>query len=135
MDNTMFEGGEEQATQKACCTCLVVLGSQDDDVQPFEKIMQDFKQLPEESKWQRFTVKYTTYEEFLEGTKVDSFDFVILAFLSAVSSDDLEMKEDYYDYYSMVPLVHYAVSASVKESEDFAGVKDYLKDKYDKRLF
>lgn len=123
------------APQKACCTCLVVLGSQDDDVQPFEKILQDFKQLPEENNGQRFTIKHTTYEEFLEGTKVDTFDFVILAFLSDVSSDDLEMKEDYYDYYSMVPLVHYGVSKSVKESEDFAGVKTYLKEKYDKRLF
>jgi len=34
----------------------------------------------------------TTYEKFLDGYKEDTFDFVILVFMGAISSDDLEMK-------------------------------------------
>jgi hypothetical protein len=42
----------------------------------------------------------TTYENFLDGKKEDTFDFVLLVFMGAISSDDLEMKQDYYDYYT-----------------------------------
>ena len=122
------------AEVKACCSCLVVLGSQDEDSQPFDKIT-SFVASSDNAEFKKFIIKTTTYEEFLDGSKVDTFDFVILAFMKAASSDDLEMKEDYYDYYSMVPLLHYAVASKENEGEEFAGVKQYLKDKYDKRLF
>jgi len=71
----------------------------------------------------------------LDGTKVDTFDFVVLVFLRAASSDDLEMKQDYYDYYSLVPLVHYAIAKKEQDEDELAGVKKYLKEKYDQRLF
>lgn len=119
---------------KACCTCLVVLASQEEDVQPFDKIT-SFVASSDNTDYKKFIIKTTTYEEFLDGTKVDTFDFVILAFMKAASSDDLEMKEDYYDYYSMVPLLHYAVATKENEGEELAGIKKYLKEKYDKRLF
>ena len=87
------------------------------------------------AEYKKFAIRTTTYDEFSKGKRVDTFDFVILAFMKAASSDDLETKEDYYSYYSMVPLLHYAVASKVNEGEDFASVKKYLKDKFHRRLF
>lgn len=55
--------------------------------------------------------------------------------MRAASSDDLEMKADYYDYYSKVPLVHYAIAQKEQDTDELKGVKEYLKQKCDKRLF
>ena len=81
----------------------------------------------ENSDSKKFNVKVTTYEKFLDGTKEDTFDFVILVFMRAASSDDLEMKADYYDYYSKVPLVHYAIAQKEQDTDELKGVKEYLK--------
>lgn len=71
----------------------------------------------------------------MDGSKEDSFDFVLLTFMKAVSSDDLEMKQDYYDYYTQVPIVHYAVAKTEQDADDLKGVQKYLKDTCDKRLW
>lgn len=55
--------------------------------------------------------------------------------MRAASSDDLEMKQDYYDYYTQVPLVHYALAKKEQDEDELAGVKKYLKEKCDKKLF
>ena len=101
---------------------------------PFDKI-KSFVASSDNAEFHKFAIRTTTFDEFSKGTKVDTFDFVILAFMKAASSDDLESKEDYYNYYSMVPLLHYAVASKENQGEEFASVKKYLKDKYDKRLF
>ena len=96
----MMEGepAEKKVIEKVC-TALAVLASQEDDVQLFDKITSSAAFLENEEA-QKFNVKTTTYEEFLDGKKVDTFDFVVLVFMRAASSDDLEMKQDYYEYYS-----------------------------------
>ena len=71
----------------------------------------------------------------MDGKKRDTFDFVLLVFLQGATSDDLEMKQDYYDYYSQVPLVHYAIAEKENQGEELQGVKQYLKKSCDKRLF
>lgn len=63
------------------------------------------------------------------------FDFVLLTFMKAVSSDDLEMKQDYYDYYTQVPIVHYAVANAEQDEAELQGVNKYLKETCDKRLW
>lgn len=39
-----------------------------------------------------YVIKSTTYEKFLDGKMKDSFEVVLLVFMGAISSDDLEMK-------------------------------------------
>lgn len=134
-EDMMMEPMEQQPAQvyEQCCSCLAVLAS-DDDVQLFDKITSSapYNDNPVSK---RFNVKVTTYEQFLDDKKEDTFDFVILVFMRAASSDDLEMKADYYEYYSKVPLVHYAIAQKEQDSDELAGVKDYLKAKCDQRLF
>lgn len=127
----MMEESKEEPQQVS--TCLAVLASQDDDVQLFDKIISS-SAYTENSESKKFNVLTTTYEEFLDGKKQDTFDFVILVFMRAASSDDLEMKQDYYDYYTQVPLVHYAFAKKEQDNDELAGVKKYLKEKCDKRL-
>ena len=145
-EEPLYEGGDEMAPEmmeekkeeekkpvEVCCTALAVLAS-DDEVQLFDKITSSAS-FTENETAQKFNVKTTTYEEFMDDKKVDTFDFVVLVFLKAASSDDLELKQDYYEYYSKVPLVHYAIAKKEQEDDELAGVKKYLKEKCDKRLY
>jgi hypothetical protein len=86
---------------------LAVLASQDDDFQPWDKIVTS-KAFTDHENAKKYDIKSTTYEKFLEGKMKDDFEVVLLVFMGAVSSDDLEMKQDYYDYYTKVPIVHYS---------------------------
>ena len=86
---------------------LAVLASQDDDFQPWDKIVTS-KAFTDHANAKKYDIKSTTYEKFLEGKMKDDFEVVLLVFMGAVSSDDLEMKQDYYDYYTKVPIVHYS---------------------------
>merc|ERR1712127_392743 len=90
------EDGEE-APKEAPTKILAVLSSQDDDFQPWDKIVTS-KEFTDHGRSSAFTFKSTTYEKYLEGKMKDDFDAVLLVFMGAVSSDDLEMKQDYYDY-------------------------------------
>ena len=83
----------------------------------------------------KFNVLTTTYEDFLDGKKHDTFDFVTLFFTTNMTRDDLEMKQDYYDYYMQVPLLHYAYVRNAQDENDLAEVKKYLKEKCDERLW
>ena len=51
----------------------------------------------------------TTYEKFKAGRRKDAFDVVLLVFIGDVSYSDLQKKQDYYDYYTQAPIVHYAI--------------------------
>ena len=75
------------------------MASQDDDVYPFDKIVSS-KSYSDNENSAFLSIKKTSYEAFLDGTKVDTFDAVLLTFMKAASADDLEMKQDYYDYYT-----------------------------------
>ena len=80
-------------------------------------------------------MKCTTYEHFLDGEKIDNFDIVLLVFLSTMSSDELEKRKDYYDYYTQVPIVHFAYAQKANDEKDMKGVKSYLHKTCEKRLF
>lgn len=107
--------------------------SQDDNMQLLDKIMTN-KAWHENSDSSKVKVLTTTYEEFLDGKKNDTFDFVVLFFTTAITKDDLEMKQDYYDYYMQVPLLHYAYVKQTQDEKDLADVKKYLKEKCNERL-
>ena len=97
----MFEGGDmeapmdmdmiEEKKEVKITTLLAVLASQDDDVYPFDKIVSS-SAFQENENSKKFVVKTTSYEKFLDGSKEDAFDYVLLTFMKAVSKDDLEMK-------------------------------------------
>lgn len=112
-------------------TVLAVMASEEDDVYPFDKITSS-KAFTDAA--DGISVKTTSYEKFLDGTKKSTFDCVLLTFMKAVSCDDLEMKQDYYDYYTMVPIVHYAVAAKEQDDNEMKGVTEYLKKTCDKKL-
>ena len=57
-------------------------------------------------------LKTTTYDQFQEGTKKASYDYVIATIFSAdVSADDVEMQEDVYNYYSSAPVFCWVLPA------------------------
>ena len=71
----------------------------------------------------------------MDGKKHDSFDYVALWFTTNMTRDDLEMKQDYYDFYMQVPLLHYAYVQNAQDANDLAEVHKYLKEKCNERLF
>lgn len=114
-------------------TVLAVMASDDDDLYPFDKIVSSSAYAANEEA-KKFIIRETSYEQFLDGTKVDIYDAVLLTFMKAASSDDLEMKQDYYDYYTSAPLVHYAIVKKEQDEDELKGVTDYLKKTCDKKL-
>lgn len=86
-------------------TVLAVLSSEDDNY-PLDKLLssKDCNDLEKE-----FIIKMTTFEKFKADKLEDTFDCVVLTFMTSVTTEDLQIKKDYYDYYTQVPLVHYAV--------------------------
>ena len=110
---------------------LAVLASEDDDFEPWHKLV-SHDSIKEK---QNMSISSTTYEKFLDGSKKDSFDFVLLVFIGAISADDLEMKQDYFDYYTQVPIVHYAYAKKAQDEEEMKGVKAYLQKTCGKKLF
>ena len=46
-----------------------------------------------------------------------------LFFTTNMTRDDLEMKQDYYDYYMQVPILHYAYVRNAQDENDLAEVK------------
>ena len=72
-------------------TVLMVYSSQDDNMQLLDKIMGS-KEWQDNDDSKKFKVLQTTYEEFLDGKKHDTFDFVTLFFTTNMTRDDLEMK-------------------------------------------
>lgn len=86
-----MDDSEAPQTNTKQTTLLAVLASAEDDVYPFDKIVSSSAFQNNEAA-KKFVVKTTTYEKFLDGSKEDMFDFVLLTFMKAVSSDDLEMK-------------------------------------------
>jgi len=149
MDKFEYEGGEEmmpeemadaemapaedEAPKEAPTKILAVLSSQDDDFQPWDKIVTS-KEFTDHGRSPAFTFKSTTYEKYLEGKMKDDFDAVLLVFMGAVSSDDLEMKQDYYDYYTKVPIVHFAFAKLKQDEEEMKGVTAYLRKTCEKQL-
>jgi gluconate kinase len=130
----MMEGpaaGEE--TVEDPLKVLAVLASHDDDFQPWDKIITS-KAFSDNENAKKYEIKSTTYEKFLDGKMKDDFDCVLLVFMGAVSSDDLEMKQDYYDHYTNVPIVHYSFAKLKQDKEEMKGVKDYLHKSIDKKL-
>ena len=82
---------EQQPQEERLFTVLAVMASEEDDVYPFDKIISSKAYTDNESS-NKYFIKTTSYEKFLDGTKVDTFDCVLLTFMKAVSCDDLEMK-------------------------------------------
>lgn len=70
---------------------LAVLSSHDDDFQPWDKIVTS-KAFTDNHNANKFEIKSTTYDKFLDGKMKDKFEVVLLVFMGAVSRDDLEMK-------------------------------------------
>lgn len=139
MDAPMMDApaGDDEAPKdeiRDMSTVLMVYSSQDDNMQLLDKIMSS-KEWQENEDSKKFKVLTTTYEEFLDGKKQDSFDFVVLFFTTNMTRDDLEMKQDYYDHYMQVPILHYAYVRNAQDENDLTEVKKYLKEKCDERLF
>ena len=107
------------------------MASQEDDVRPLDKITSS-KAFTDAT--EGISVKTTSYESFLDGSKKSTFDCVLLTFMKAVSCDDLEMKQDYYDFYTMAPIIHYAVAKKEQDEEELKGVTTYLRKTCDKKL-
>ena len=107
MEAPMMEGEKEAEAPIVKTNVLAVLASKDDDFVPWDKIVTSGS-FTDNDDAKYFSMTSTTYENFLDGKKEDTFDFVLLVFMGAISSDDLEMKQDYYDYYTQVPIVHFA---------------------------
>jgi len=140
MDAPIEEPMQEEQPKSAAdeirefSTCLMVFSSQDDNMHLLDKIFTS-KEWKENEDSKKFNVATTTYEEFLDGKKHDTFDFVALWFTNNMTRDDLEMKQDYYDYYMQVPILHYAYVRDAQNENDLAEVLKYLKEKCDERLF
>jgi hypothetical protein len=57
-------------------------------------------------------VKKTFYDEFAEGTKRASYDFVVATFFNAdICADDVEMQEDIYNFYATAPVFAWVIPA------------------------
>ena len=110
----------------------MVLASEQDAF-PMDKITtsKEFKSNPT---LERINFKTTTYEDFLSDKKVDTFDFVLLIFIQGASADDLLVKQEYYDYYTQVPIVHYAIHQKEQDHDELQGVKTFLRETANKRL-
>lgn len=132
MEAPMMEAPE--AAPEFPLKVLAVLASHDDDFQPWDKIVTS-KAFSDHEKFKHYELKSTTYEKFLEGKMKDDFDVVLLVFMGAVSADDLEMKQDYYDYYTKVPIVHFSFAKLKQDKEEMNGVSQYLKKTCEKSLF
>jgi hypothetical protein len=102
---------EAQPQEEKLFTVLAVMASEEDDSYPFDKILSS-SAYSANTDVKGYFIKSTSYEKFLDGSKEDMYDAVLLTFMKAVSADDLEMKQDYYDFYTMAPIIHYAVVKS-----------------------
>lgn len=132
MDAPAGEGAAEELGPPL--QVLAVLSSHDDDFQPWDKIVTS-KAFTDHADAKKYAFKSTTYDKFLDGSMKDTFEVVLLVFMGAVSSDDLEMKQDYYDYYTRVPIVHYSFAKLKQDEEEMKGVKEYLSKTVGKSLF
>jgi hypothetical protein len=57
-------------------------------------------------------VKTTFYDEYAEGTKKASYDFVVATFFNAdICADDVEMQEDIYNFYATAPVFAWVIPA------------------------
>ena len=87
----MMEEPKEAEANPVKSNVLAVLASKDDDFVPWDKIVTS-SSFTDHDDAKYFDMSSTTYEKFLDGNKEDTFDFVVLVFMGAISSDDLEMK-------------------------------------------
>lgn len=60
---------------------------------------------------------YTDYDSFKEGSKVDTFDCVIMSFYEEVTGDDVEMYEDIFQHYGTAPVFAF-VGQKLDDGED-----------------
>ena len=57
-------------------------------------------------------MKTTFYDEFQEGTKRTTFDFVVATFFTDdICADDVEMQEDIYNFYASAPVFAWVIPA------------------------
>ena len=57
--------------------------------------------------------KKVTFDQFQEGKKFDSFDYVIIAILGDTDADDIESQEDFYKYYGAAPVCAWVINESL----------------------
>ena len=87
------------------------------------------------SEWEnKLSIKISTYEDFLANKFEDHYDFVLVVFTKDVGVDELEAQEDHYMYYAQVPVVHYAISDTVKNSDKKNEFMSFIKDHLEQRL-
>lgn len=70
----------------------------------------------------------------MDGKTKDAFEVVLLVFIGAVSSDDLEKKKDYYDHYTNVPIVHFSFAKLTKDEDEMKAVQSYIHKTCEKKL-
>jgi len=80
----------------------------------FQKVVNGHDGLKSEFNVQ--TIKYTSFEDFQEGKRIDKYDFVIVPALEA--EQDFEMCEEFYKHYSAAPIISW-VGQSATASEEF----------------
>lgn len=56
------------------------------------------------------TLKWQLFEQFQEGKREDKYGFVI-AHLKGMSADDVEMSEEFYQYYAAAPVIVWILDA------------------------
>ena len=52
----------------------------------------------------KFKLKATDYDAFLEQNHVATFDFAVIMVLQPIETDELEMQEEFYDHYMNAPI-------------------------------
>ena len=72
----------------------------------------------------------------MEDKKQDKYHAVMFCLFDAeITSDDLEMQQDHFDYYATTPIVHWAVSEKTRENDDtLKGLVGFMKTNMKDRL-
>ena len=60
------------------------------------------------------TFKWQLFEQFQEGAREDKYGFVI-AYLKGMSSDDVEMSEEFYQHYAAAPVIVWIITEESDE--------------------
>ena len=79
----------------------LILSSSEEENETYKKLVKGKDSLKELIK----TTVRGNYDKFQEGTRKDNFNAVIIALLGdEISGDDIEMQEEFYQYYGVAPV-------------------------------